>query len=188
MTWHRTFHSPSRRRMVARPAPLIPSMVTIEPVNTRAIQAAAERLRQGNLVAFPTETVYGLGADTFNAAAIRRIYETKGRPTDNPLIAHVDSVSMARGLCRKWTDRADSVASVFWPGPLTVVLTRDTRVPSEATGGRYTIAIRSPSHPAAMALLNEFGSAVSGEVRIDQGVSRRQPRPMSQRSLLSSRT
>lgn len=132
-------------------------------VDAEAVRDAAARLAAGDLVAFPTETVYGLGAATFDANAIARIYALKGRPSDNPLIAHVDaadpgmleSVTTARG------GALAELAAAFWPGPLTVVLPRAAAVPASASGGRDTIAVRCPRHPVAVALLRAFGGPVS---------------------------
>jgi len=131
------------------------------PGTVAAINEAAARLRAGGVVAFPTETVYGLGADTFNPEAIERIYRLKGRPADNPLIAHVLDVGQARHLTRRWDDRCDALAKRFWPGPLTLVLMRADRVPPEATADLPTIAVRSPRHAAARALLRAFGGPIS---------------------------
>src|ERR1700734_4044725 len=89
---------------------------------TSEIQRAAELIRAGELVAFPTETVYGLGANGLDPAAIEKIYAAKGRPPESPLIVHVSSVEMARGLVREWPERAEKLAGKFWPGPLTLVL------------------------------------------------------------------
>ncbi|MHC4210194.1 MAG: L-threonylcarbamoyladenylate synthase [Planctomycetota bacterium] len=126
-----------------------------------AIAEAAARLRDGRVVAFPTETVYGLGADTFRAAAIERVYALKGRPLDNPLIAHVLDDDQARAVVAGWDDRCTELARAFWPGPLTLVLPRAADVPDEATAGWPTIAVRSPAHPVARRLLAAFGGSVS---------------------------
>lgn len=125
------------------------------------IREAAELLREGEVVAFPTETVYGLGADTFNEQALEKIYQLKGRPSDNPLIAHVLDVNGARKLCYGWRDRCEQLAEAFWPGPLTMVVAKHGDIPFQATAGLETIAIRSPSHPDARALIKEFGGAIS---------------------------
>lgn len=117
------------------------------------IAAAAELLRQGGLVAFPTETVYGLGAHALDAAAVRRIFEAKGRPAFNPLIVHVLDTDAARALVTAWPPLAEALARRFWPGPLTLVLPRRPIVPDVITGGGPTVAIRSPDHPVARALL-----------------------------------
>jgi len=132
----------------------------VEPSET-AIAEAARVLAAGGLIALPTETVYGLGADTFNADALRAVYAIKGRPLDNPLIAHVLDPSQARRLVRHWSERAEALAQQFWPGPLTLILERGETVPNEATAGRPTIAVRSPSHAVARTLLGVFGRPIS---------------------------
>lgn len=129
--------------------------------NVEGVRVAAEALARSDVVAFPTETVYGLGASTFDQGGIRRIYDLKGRPRDNPLIAHVGTVAQARQLTRNWDDRCDRLAEHFWPGPLTLVLHRAEDVPSVAVAGLSTIAVRMPSHPVAAALLDAFGGPIS---------------------------
>ncbi|HEU0051644.1 MAG TPA: L-threonylcarbamoyladenylate synthase, partial [Longimicrobium sp.] len=118
-----------------------------------AIAEGAARLRAGGLVAFPTETVYGLGANALDAAAVRAIYAAKGRPSYNPLIVHVPSPEAARGLARAWPDAAERLARAFWPGPLTLVVEKDDAVPDAATAGLSSVALRVPAHPVALALL-----------------------------------
>jgi L-threonylcarbamoyladenylate synthase len=126
-----------------------------------AVGEAAARLRGGQVVVFPTETVYGLGADTFNATALGRVFALKGRALDNPLIAHVLDDDQARAVAEGWDDRCAELAGRFWPGPLTLVLPRRARVPERATAGWPTIAVRAPAHPVARALLAAFGGPVS---------------------------
>lgn len=125
------------------------------------IQRAAATLKAGKLVAFPTETVYGLGADATNPAAVARIYAAKGRPQFNPLIAHVLDVAVARQQA-EFNATAEKLAAAFWPGPLTLVLKRgDLASVSElACAGLATIALRAPSHPVARALLTAFGGPI----------------------------
>lgn len=125
------------------------------------LHEAAELLRAGGLVAFPTETVYGLGANALDARAVRRIYEAKGRPAVNPLIVHVASVAMARELASEWPDLAEKLARVFWPGPLTLVVRRTEALPREVTGGGTTVGLRMPSHPVALALIEAAGIPVA---------------------------
>jgi L-threonylcarbamoyladenylate synthase len=133
------------------------------------IAEAVQQLRSGEVVAFPTETVYGLGADTFNPDALQRIYELKGRPFNNPLIAHVldweQATQLVKPLPKAPHDSAakllNRLTSSFWPGPLTLVVQKSDAVPARATAGLPTIAIRSPAHPAARALLASFGSPIS---------------------------
>ena len=122
---------------------------------------AGIRLRTGRLVGMPTETVYGLAGATFDQAAIEAIYAIKRRPADNPLIAHVASIDMARTLCRTWTDEAQRLAAACWPGPLAIVLDRDDAVPAIAAGGRDSIAMRMPAHPVALRLIESLGGPVS---------------------------
>ena len=133
----------------------------ILPAGEAAITEAARRLAAGGLVAFPTETVYGLGADATNAQAVARLYQAKGRPAFNPLISHVADLAAAEKIGRFDTE-ALRLARAFWPGPLTLVLpkTRDCTVAELATAGLDTIAIRVPSHPLARAILHAFGKPV----------------------------
>jgi L-threonylcarbamoyladenylate synthase len=133
----------------------------ILPAGEAAVAAAARVLADGGLVAFPTETVYGLGADAANPAAIARLYQAKGRPAFNPLIAHVGDIAAARRIAR-FDAAALALAEAFWPGPLTLVLpkTPDCAVAELATAGLETIAIRVPAHPVARDLLRAFGGPV----------------------------
>jgi len=117
------------------------------------IARAADLLRAGHLVAFPTETVYGLGAHALDAAAVRRIFEAKGRPAYNPLIVHVPDAAGARRIVTDWPEVADRLAEAFWPGPLTLVLPKRPEVPDEVTAGLPSVAVRVPAHPVALALL-----------------------------------
>ncbi|MGQ0628206.1 MAG: L-threonylcarbamoyladenylate synthase, partial [Phycisphaerales bacterium] len=126
------------------------------------IMSAAERLRAGGLVAFPTETVYGLGADAFNPRAVDAVFTAKGRPSHNPLIVHVSGPDMAQALVADWTPAADALARRFWPGPLTLVLPRSRSVLDAVTAGGPTVAVRSPDHPTAIALLFAFGGPLVG--------------------------
>jgi L-threonylcarbamoyladenylate synthase len=118
-----------------------------------AIARAARMLQAGGLVAFPTETVYGLGANALDAAAVARIFAAKGRPASNPIIVHVADVEGARSLVADWPPTARILAGRFWPGPLTLVLPRSEMVPDLLTAGGSTVAIRVPAHPVALALL-----------------------------------
>lgn len=117
------------------------------------IAEAAAALRQGLLVAFPTETVYGLGANALDAAAVRRIFAAKGRPSADPLIVHVSSLDDVRGIVARLPEVALPLAAAFWPGPLTLVLPRAAHVPREVTAGLDTVAVRVPAHPVARALI-----------------------------------
>lgn len=134
---------------------------SILPANEAAVTAAARSLREGGLVAFPTETVYGLGADATNAAAIARLYQAKGRPAFNPLIAHVGDLAAAREIGR-FDAAALRLAEAFWPGPLTLVLpkTDACAVADLATAGLDTVAIRIPAHPVARDILRVLGRPV----------------------------
>jgi L-threonylcarbamoyladenylate synthase len=122
-----------------------------------AIQRAASVIRSGGLVAFPTETVYGLGANALDPAAVQRVFSAKGRPSHNPLIAHVADQEGAMRLVRRWPDAASRLAAAFWPGPLTIVLPRADTVPAAVSAGLPDIAVRVPAHPVALALLRAAG-------------------------------
>jgi L-threonylcarbamoyladenylate synthase len=133
----------------------------ILPASEAAIDKAAQCLKAGGLVAFPTETVYGLGADAANAIAVARLYEAKGRPSFNPLIAHLRDLEAARRIA-EFDTTANRLAQAFWPGPLTLVLpkAKDCPVADLATAGLDTIAVRVPAHPLARGILRAFGGAV----------------------------
>ena len=122
-------------------------------VSPEEIEEAAERIRRGGLVAFPTETVYGLGANALDPDAVRRIYEAKGRPSTSPLIVHVADEAMAREIVSRWPPEASLLARVFWPGSLTLVLPKAASVPDVVTAGLATVGVRVPNHPVALALL-----------------------------------
>jgi L-threonylcarbamoyladenylate synthase len=124
---------------------------------TAAVQRAAELLRAGEVVALPTETVYGLAANALDAAAIARIYAIKGRPAHNPIIVHVASLAMARCCAKEWPEMANRLAQSFWPGPLTLVLPRSAEIPDNVTAGGATVGIRWPSHPFIQAVIRECG-------------------------------
>lgn len=118
---------------------------------------ASDILRKGGLVAFPTETVYGLGADALNAEASAKIYAAKGRPSDNPLIVHIADTKDVYTLAEHVTDKAVMLMEAFWPGPLTIILPKKSIVPDGTTGGLPTVAIRMPSHPVARELIRQSG-------------------------------
>jgi L-threonylcarbamoyladenylate synthase len=124
------------------------------------IDTAVQALRDGELVAFPTETVYGLGANASNPAAVRRVFQAKGRPSNHPLIVHLDSIRQLGRWAREVPELAQRLAERFWPGPLTLVLPRALTVSDAVTGGQDTVAIRVPSHPMARQLLAAFGGGV----------------------------
>ena len=152
-------------QVTPRAAASFPAMrlLHVDPVHpdAAAIADAAAVLRAGGLVAFPTETVYGLGANALDAAAVRRIYDAKGRPGFNPLIVHVASVHEARELVTDWTDAAERLAAACWPGPVTLVLAKRPHVPDEVTAGLPRVAVRVPAHPVALALLRAAGVPVA---------------------------
>jgi L-threonylcarbamoyladenylate synthase len=126
-----------------------------------SVQRAAELLRSGGLVAFPTETVYGLGANALDPAAVGRIFAAKGRPPTNPLIVHVADVAAARALVRVWPPAAQRLADAFWPGPLTLVLPKQPQVPDIVTAGLDAVGVRVPSHPLAQELLRSTGVPIA---------------------------
>ena len=132
------------------------------PGPTALIDRAAAALRLGGLVAFPTETVYGLGADALNPFAVAAVFALKGRPAHNPLIVHVTGPDMARQLAADWPPWAETLARAFWPGPLTIVLPASPRVPHAVRAGGPTVALRAPAHPVAQALLAAFGGPLVG--------------------------
>lgn len=121
------------------------------------IEIAAEILKSGGLVAFPTETVYGLGGDALMPEASKKIYAAKGRPSDNPLIVHIADIASVDDLAEEVPEKAKLLMEAFWPGPLTIILNKKEAVPKETTGGLNTVAIRMPSHPAAMELIKKSG-------------------------------
>src|SRR5512132_3746509 len=138
---HRLAHSPHARPL---PQPL---------TSADEIARAASLIREGKLVAFPTETVYGLGANALDAAAVQEIFSAKGRPSTSPLIVHVASIEMARLYVLEWPEAADQLARRYWPGPLSLVLPKQASIPDIVTAGLPTVGIRVPAHPTALALI-----------------------------------
>lgn len=134
-------------------------VLNTDPVNPskEAIERAAELIRRGELVAFPTETVYGLGANGLDERCTQRIYEAKERPSDNPLILHIADWSQLEELAENIPDEAYLLTRHFWPGALTIVLNKSDKVPSTVTGGKSTVAVRMPEHPVALALIRAAG-------------------------------
>ncbi|MBI4193731.1 MAG: threonylcarbamoyl-AMP synthase [Betaproteobacteria bacterium] len=130
-------------------------------VSEREIDEAVAVLRAGGLVAFPTETVYGLGADASNPEAVRKIFAAKGRPHDHPLIVHIADAVQVANWAREMPGAAHALARKFWPGPLTMILKRAPRVNDLVTGGQDTVALRVPAHRVAQALLRAFGGGVA---------------------------
>ena len=127
----------------------------------RGIHAALERFRAHEPVVIPTETVYGLAAPTHDEAGLSEVYTLKGRPTNNPLIAHVTDSIMAQSIVANWDDQAQALADALWPGPMTLILPKHPTVPEVATAGLQTIALRAPSHPIAQTLINAVGAPLS---------------------------
>lgn len=140
-----------------------PFAFTLKPtaVTPESINHAAELLRQGQLVAFPTETVYGLGADASNPAAVAQIFAAKGRPADHPLIVHIASAEQITDWAETVPEAALRLAEAFWPGPLTIILNKKAAVPSAVTGGQPTVALRVPANPVALQLLKAFGGGIA---------------------------
>lgn len=126
------------------------------------IERAVRRLHAGGLVAFPTETVYGLGAVATDPDAVARVFEAKGRPHSNPLIVHVSDVEMARSCASAWPRRAQQLADAFWPGPLTIVVERGEAIPPIVTAGGPGVALRMPDHPLALELIRAVGRPLVG--------------------------
>lgn len=139
------------------------TILSIDPLQPESdrIEQAAELLRRGELVAFPTETVYGLGANAFDAAAVRRIFSAKQRPAADPLIVHIAALDQLRDIVVELPALALTLARAFWPGPLTLVLPRGSRIPHEVTAGTETVAVRMPDHPIAFALLRAAGVPIA---------------------------
>ena len=121
----------------------------------KAIEEGASLIRNGELVAFPTETVYGLGANALDARAVDKIYEAKGRPGDNPLIVHIADFDDVKLLVKELAGTAEKLMEAFWPGPLTLILKKSSIVPDRTTGGLNTVAVRMPDNPIALALIRE---------------------------------
>lgn len=134
-------------------------VLAIDPTapNEQVLRTAADVIRAGGLVGFPTETVYGLGANALDPAAVGRIFAAKGRPATNPLIVHVDGETMLRAVAATWPAAAADLAARFWPGPLTLVLAKTPAVPDEVTAGGPTVAVRMPAHPVALGLIRTAG-------------------------------
>lgn len=126
------------------------------------LEEAVALLKDGQVVAFPTETVYGLGADASNSDAVKKIYDIKSRPTNHPLIVHLANAEQVRLWVRDFPDNARKLAEAFWPGPLTMIMYKNGRVADEAVAGSTTVAIRVPNHPVALQLLEEFDGGLAG--------------------------
>jgi L-threonylcarbamoyladenylate synthase len=135
--------------------------ITLDAADPAALERAAELLRSGRLVAFPTETVYGLGALGLDPAAVERIFVAKGRPHSDPVILHVGDPAWVRDLVRELPPAAERLMDACWPGPLTLVLPRSARVPDRVTAGGDSVAVRMPAHPVALALIRGVGAPVA---------------------------
>lgn len=129
--------------------------------DSASLAQAAALIRAGKLVAFPTETVYGLGANALDAAAVERIFQAKKRPRHSPLIVHVDSVEMARRFAAEWPAMAEVLAQRYWPGPLTLVLPKSPEIPDIVTAGLPTVGLRVPAHPVALSLIRAAGVPIA---------------------------
>jgi L-threonylcarbamoyladenylate synthase len=144
----------------APPAPIEPT--NVQPADQASIARAVELLRAGEVVAFPTETVYGLGADAASPEAVAKLFALKGRPETHPVIVHLAGAAQLEMWAREIPAGARRLASAFWPGPLTLILKRAASVLDAVTGGQDTVGLRVPSHPAARALLEAFGDGIAG--------------------------
>lgn len=122
---------------------------------------AGKIIRDGGLVAFPTETVYGLGGNALDKEAASKIYSAKGRPSDNPLIVHISQIEQIDGIAINISENARKLMEAFWPGPLTIILNKGDKVPYETTGGLNTVAVRMPNHPIALKLIDEAGVPIA---------------------------
>lgn len=135
--------------------------IDLERIEEDKIKAAAQIIQEGGLVAFPTETVYGLGADALRQEAARKIYSAKGRPSDNPLIVHIAEFQELCAIAKEVPPQAKKLAEAFWPGPLTMIVWKNEKVPYETTGGMETVAVRMPNHPIALSLIRESGCLIA---------------------------
>ncbi len=130
-------------------------------IDENIIEEAAQMIASGELVAFPTETVYGLGGDAMSPSAARKIYAAKGRPSDNPLIVHIADFRDMGRVAAEVPEQAKKLADAFWPGPLTIIVKKNKAVPLETTGGMDTVAVRMPDHPVALALIRKSGCLIA---------------------------
>lgn len=135
--------------------------IDIDNIEEEFIQEAAALIREGELVAFPTETVYGLGADALRPEASKKIYAAKGRPSDNPLIVHISKFEDLTYIAEEVPEQAKKLSDAFWPGPLTMIVQKNERVPLETTGGMETVAVRMPNHPVALQLIEKSGCLIA---------------------------
>ena len=135
--------------------------IPLDPLTDEVVRLAVDALRAGELIAFPTETVYGLGANALDALAVAKIFAAKGRPATNPLIVHVADESQVGQVVASWPDDAKRLAAKFWPGPLTIVVPKNTNVPDAVTAGGLTVAVRCPALPSARAIIAAAGVPVA---------------------------
>lgn len=135
--------------------------IDLDRMDEDRMEVAAQVIAQGGLVAFPTETVYGLGADALHPEAAKKIYAAKGRPSDNPLIVHIAEFSDLESIAKEVPEQARKLAEAFWPGPLTMIVWKNGKVPYETTGGMETVAIRMPNHPVALELIRKSGCLIA---------------------------
>lgn len=135
--------------------------IDVENINPDQLQEAGDLIAAGELVAFPTETVYGLGGDALRPDAAKKIYEAKGRPSDNPLIIHIAEVSDLERVAKVVPEQAKKLADAFWPGPLTMIVWKKEEVPYATTGGLETVAVRMPNHPVALELIRKSGKLIA---------------------------
>lgn len=132
-----------------------------EHIDRNAMEEAGMILKKGGLVAFPTETVYGLGGNALDEEAAGKIYQAKGRPSDNPLIIHIADISDLKRIVKEVPEKAEKLAEAYWPGPLTMIFPKSEEVPYGTTGGMETVAVRMPDHPVALALIRAGGGYVA---------------------------
>lgn len=135
--------------------------IDVQNIDKNAIQKAGKIIAEGRLVAFPTETVYGLGGDALDPRAAKKIYEAKGRPSDNPLIVHIAEYADLKRVAREVPTQARLLADAFWPGPLTMIVWKNEHVPKATTGGMDTVAVRMPNHPVALELIRQSGCLIA---------------------------
>ena len=135
--------------------------VDLNNIDMDSLKEAGQLISEGELVAFPTETVYGLGGDALDAKAAEKIYKAKGRPSDNPLIVHISKFEELEMISKDLPIEARKLADRFWPGPLTMIVNKNDKVPYETTGGMDTVAVRMPNHPIALELIRQSGCLIA---------------------------
>lgn len=133
----------------------------VENIDNRSMEECAEIIRKGGTIAFPTETVYGLGANALDGEAVSKIFKAKGRPSDNPLIIHVSNIDEVHSLVKEIPQKALNLMEKFWPGPLTIILEKSESIPDQVSAGLETVAIRMPAHPIALGLIKESGLPIA---------------------------